>query len=207
MRKSKAVLYVHGKGGSASEADFYRPFFHHSPVIGLDYRADTPWEAKEELRSIAAAFIRKSEPFILIANSIGAYFSMLAFADDGMVEHAYFISPIVDMESLIRTMMTTAGVTETDLKEKKTVLTENGETLSWDYLHYVRTHPVRWDRPTSVLYGQNDFLVSFKTISAFSARTGADLTVMENGEHWFHTDEQMRFLARWIEETRSRTGC
>ena len=24
------------------------------------------------------------------------------------------------------------------------------------------------------------------------------LTVMENGEHWFHTEEQMKFLDEWI---------
>lgn len=28
---------------------------------------------------------------------------------------------------------------------------------------------------------------------------GASLTVMENGEHWFHTEEQMRFLDNWIQ--------
>jgi hypothetical protein len=26
----------------------------------------------------------------------------------------------------------------------------------------------------------------------------AELTVMEDGEHWFHTEEQMRFLDEWI---------
>ena len=26
----------------------------------------------------------------------------------------------------------------------------------------------------------------------------AELTVMEDGEHWFHTGEQMRFLDDWI---------
>ena len=26
------------------------------------------------------------------------------------------------------------------------------------------------------------------------------LTVMEGGEHWFHTEEQMRFLDEWIRE-------
>ena len=26
----------------------------------------------------------------------------------------------------------------------------------------------------------------------------ATLTVMEGGEHWFHTDEQMQFLNDWI---------
>ncbi|MDY2742875.1 MAG: alpha/beta hydrolase, partial [Eubacteriales bacterium] len=24
------------------------------------------------------------------------------------------------------------------------------------------------------------------------------LSIMKNGEHWFHTDEQMKFLDEWI---------
>ena len=27
---------------------------------------------------------------------------------------------------------------------------------------------------------------------------GAELTVMPEGEHWFHTPEQMRFLDAWL---------
>ncbi len=205
MQKSTVVLYVHGKGGSASEADFYQSLFPKASVIGLDYRSETPWEAKQEFQSLTAILLRESESAVLIANSIGAYFSMLALADHKKIGHTYFISPIVDMELLIRGRMALAGVTEDDLKEKKTVLTETGESLSWDYLQYVRDHPVRWSAPTSILYGQNDFLTSFETISDFAARTGADLTVMPDGEHWFHTDKQMRYLATWIKESRFRT--
>ena len=43
-----------------------------------------------------------------------------------------------------------------------------------------------------------DNLTSPETVSAFAARTGASLTVMPGGEHWFHTDGQMRFLGEWI---------
>ena len=42
------VIYVHGKGGSAAEAEHYRQLFPDSEVIGFDYHAQTPWEAKEE---------------------------------------------------------------------------------------------------------------------------------------------------------------
>ena len=35
---------------------------------------------------------------------------------------------------------------------------------------------------------------------AFAEKTGAGLTVMKNGEHWFHTAEQMAFLDRWAAE-------
>ena len=133
----------------------------------------------------------------LIANSIGAFFSMHA-GIDRMIRKAYFISPIVDMERLILNMMSWANVTEKKLEEKRVIATAFGEDLSWDYLCYVREHPVRWNAPTRILYGSRDNLTAYETVSAFAETYGAELTVMEDGEHWFHTDGQMRFLDDWI---------
>ncbi len=89
-------------------------------------------------------------------------------------------------------------MTEDKLKEKGMIHTSLGEDLSWDYLCYVREHPVKWSVPTAILYGKNDALTSYETISAFAKKHNAKLTVMENGEHWFHTEEQMQFLDNWI---------
>ena len=76
--------------------------------------------------------------------------------------------------------------------------TEFGEILSYEYLCWVRTHPVCWRIPTSILYGSEDNLQSLNTIKRFTSDSGADLTVFEKGEHWFHTKEQMEFLDKWI---------
>ena len=116
------------------------------------------------------------------------------------VERAFFISPIADMERLITDMMSWANVTESELKEKQEIVTPFGETLSWKYLCYVREHPIFWNVPTSILYASNDNLVSRKTIDAFIHTHQADLTVMENGEHWFHTEEQLVFLNTWMKQ-------
>ena len=78
------------------------------------------------------------------------------------------------------------------------IATAFGEDLSWDYLCYVREHPVRWTAPTRILYGRQDSLTAYETVSLFAEAHNAELTVMEDGEHWFHTDEQMRFLDDWI---------
>ena len=43
----KAVIYIHGKGGDAEEALHYKSLFSDCDVIGLDYTAQFPWEAKE----------------------------------------------------------------------------------------------------------------------------------------------------------------
>ena len=40
--------------------------------------------------------------------------------------------------------------------------------------------------------------MSPETIRDFAEVHNAVLTVMEGGEHWFHTQEQMRFLDEWI---------
>ena len=192
-----AVLYIHGKGGSAAECEHYRPLFPDCEVFGLDYRTFTPWETGPEIREAAEKLKDEYANIILIAGSIGAYFSMSA-GIGGMIREAYFISPIVDMERLIGGMMQWAGVTETELKSKGVIHTEFGEELSWEYLRYVRSHPISWDVPTQILYGINDNLTSYETIHAFAERHNAALTVMEGGEHWFHTEKQMQFLDDWI---------
>lgn len=191
------VLYVHGKGGSANEADFYRPLFPECDVVGLAYTAGTPWDAEKELRAAIEPLRGKYGNITLIANSIGAFFSMCAGLD-AFLHRAYFISPVADMERLITDMMQFANVTEQDLRERGEIVTPFGETLSWRYLQYVRTHPVRWNAPTYILYGENDALVPPETVKSFSDSHNARLTVMKNGEHWFHTEEQMRFLAAWL---------
>ena len=41
-------------------------------------------------------------------------------------------------------------------------------------------------------------MTSKETITAFAKETGASLTIMPDGEHWFHTEKQMKFLDQWI---------
>ncbi len=192
-----SILYVHGKGGSAAESEHYEPLFPGCEVTGLDYKTFTPWETGKEIRAAAEELNSRYDNVILIANSIGAFFSMNAGLN-GLVRRAFFISPIVDMEKLICDMMTWANVTEDELKARGVIPTAFGEDLSWDYLCYVRSHPLDWAVPTKILYGSGDNLTAPETVSAFAAAHGAPLTVMEGGEHWFHTEEQLRFLDDWI---------
>ena len=94
-----------------------------------------------------------------------------------------------------------AGLTDMidgTVARKTNTVSDFGEDLSWEYLCYVRSHPIQWNCPTAVLYGSRDDLTSYETISTFAEKHHADLTVMENGEHWFHTEEQMKFLDNWI---------
>lgn len=193
----KTVLYIYGKGGNAAESTHYEKFFPDCKVIGLEYKTFSPLETGKEIHEAVVSLITDAESIILIANSIGAFFSMNANLN-GLIEKAYFISPIVNMEKLICAMMNWENVTEAELEQRKIIPTDFGEELSWEYLCYVREHPLNWKVPTSILYGEKDNLTSLETIRAFAEKQGASLTVMKDGEHWFHTEEEMKFLDEWI---------
>ena len=128
---------------------------------------------------------------------------MLAFAAP---DRALLVSPILDMEGLILTMMGWAGVTEEQLRKQGEIATSFGQTLSWKYLRWAREHPAHdWTCPVRILYGSRDNMTSRRTMDEFVRRHGAKLTVMEGGEHWFHTEEQLQFLNAWILNGQTQT--
>lgn len=97
------------------------------------------------------------------------------------------------MEHLIEDMLNRVNITEAELRQKGTLVTVFGKILSWEYLSWVRAHPLNWNTPTHILYGSNDNLQSPEDIKVFASKINADITIMLDGEHWFHTPEQMRF--------------
>jgi len=98
-------------------------------------------------------------------------------------------------------MLRLAGVTEQELQEKGKIATDFGQTLSWDYLTWERQHPIQnWSCPTAVLYAGQDNMTSRQTVERFVTAHDAALSVMKNGEHWFHTPEQLAVLREWEQE-------
>ncbi len=195
----KAILFMHGKGGNAAEGNRYKAICQGYDIYGLDYQGTTPWDAKDEIIDQYDALAEKYDSIVIIAYSIGAFFTMNALQGRN-VEKALFVSPIVDMEKLINDMMMWANTNEAELEEKKEIPTDFGETLSWDYLCYARNNPIKWEVPTAVLYAGQDNLTSRQTVESFARNHNASLAVMENGEHWFHTDEQLEVLDNWVKK-------
>ena len=193
----KAILYLHGKNGSCLEAEQYRGACAGFDVIGVDYKDGPVWTVQDSIRGAYDAARGEYAAVSLLANSIGAYFAMHTLQSCPL-EKALFLSPVLDMERLILNMMGWAGVTEEELRERGEIPTEFGETLSWSYLRFVREHPIKWEVPTEILYGERDELISREMVDAFVRGHSAGLTVMRGGEHWFHTREQMRFVYEWI---------
>lgn len=195
--KNEVVLYIHGQGGNIAEARHYEGLFSGADIIGFDYVSEYPWDARIEFRDKIIELSLKYQKISVIANSIGAYFLMNADVSD-YIDKDFFISPVVDMESLIMKMMMWNGVSEEELKEKKVIHDNYGDDLSYEYLEYVRNNPVIWDVKTFILYGAKDNLQSKDVIDEFVDKHKAILTVFKNSEHYIHTDEEMQLLDEWI---------
>ena len=202
-------LYIHGKMGRKEEAahlaQIVCPKGYQVLSIDLPGHGErtgemerfVPWEAVPELQAVYGLARQRWKKISLYANSIGAYFSLLAF-QEAKLEKSLFVSPILDMEKLICDMMGWAGVTREQLKQAGEIPTAFGETLSWQYLSYAAEHrTTKWDSPTAILYAGQDHLTARETVDGFAQRFGCTLTVMENGEHWFHTEEQLAVLDTW----------
>lgn len=143
-------LFLHGQMGHKEEAEAFAKIVcpKGAQVLGIDLpghgarqgrdEALNPWTVVPELLAVMDWARVRWNSISLRANSIGAYFAMLALdAPDKVL----LVSPILDMERLILDMMGWANVTERELSEKGEIVTSFGQTLSWAYLCYVREHP------------------------------------------------------------------
>ncbi|MDP4152118.1 MAG: alpha/beta hydrolase [Bacillota bacterium] len=214
-KSDNIYIFVHGKMSCkeeaeefvalAAEKDFQVLSFdlpEHGERKNDDYPCDV-WNGIHDLNTIWNYVKKYWSNICLYANSLGAYFSLLAYSNYP-IKNCLFLSPILDMERLIQNMMKWFGVSEETLKDKKKVQTPMGEILDWDYYCYVREHPItKWDIPTAILYGVKDVLTERNVIDDFVKRFNADLTV-HNSEHYFHTEQQLSFLRHWEEKNISR---
>ena len=204
-------LYIHGKMGRKEEAAHLAEIVCHVgyQVLSIDLPGHgertgemerfVPWEVVPELQAVFGYARQRWEIISLYANSIGAYFSLLAFRA-AKLEKSLFVSPILDMDKLIRDMMGWAGVTREQLQQTGEIPTAFGETLSWEYLTYaIENRITKWDSPTAILYAAQDHLTARQTVDDFARQFGCAVTVMENGEHWFHTEEQLSVLDAWLQ--------
>ncbi|MGL4873035.1 MAG: alpha/beta hydrolase [Clostridium sp.] len=141
-----------------------------------------------------------SDDISVFGCSMGAYFSLLAYRDE-KIQKSLFLSPVVNMKRIITNMMTWFNISEDKLRVENEVLTPIGVMLYWDYYCYVIDNPINtWDKETSILYGAKDDLCEFEIIDDFIKKFNCNLDIMENGEHYFHTKEQLEFFSGWLKE-------
>lgn len=133
------------------------------------------------------------------ACSIGAYFSLLAYKDEDL-KQCLFLSPVVNMKIIIENMMLWSNTTEKELNEKQEIKTDFGQTLYWDYYLYVKENPItNWNKETYILYGNKDDMQNEDIIKNFSDNFNCKLTILKDGEHYFHTEKQLNCYKYWLD--------
>lgn len=84
-------------------------------------------------------------------------FQSVAYKNE-LIERAWFLSPVTDMERIIHNAINYCSITEKDFEEHQTITTPI-ETLYWKYYLYVKLHPiVSWKHPIYTLRGEKDAL-------------------------------------------------
>ncbi len=152
----------------------------------------------EELIKIREFAQKRATTISIFACSMGAYFTLLAYKDMPL-ERCLFLSPVLNMESIIQNMMTWFDVSEERLQNEQEIATPIGEVLYWDYYSYVKTNPILyWNAPTSILYGEKDELCEWEYVEAFAKKFQSRLEIVPNASHYFQTTEQLETYRNWL---------
>ena len=125
----------------------------------------------------------KSEKVFLFVHGLhGNKEEALAFAEVAVPKgyQALFVSPILDMKEFV----------------------DDLSTCEDDYYGWVINNPItHWDAPLFILRPEVDLFVSEEVGRDFISRHQCHITIMPDGEHWFHTAKQLAFLKEWEEST------
>lgn len=179
-KSEKIFLFVHGLHGRKEEAFAFAEVVVPKgyQVLGIDMSVEhKPWEVLPLLKDIRDYLFGNWKNVSIRANSIGSWFSLLAF-QDMKVEQALLVSPILDMKKFIELMPQRED----------------------DYYEWVVNHPItRWDASTYILRPEIDRIVGEEVGRDFISRHQCQVTLMPDGEHWFHTPEQLAFMKTWEE--------
>lgn len=177
-KSEKVFLFVHGLNGHKGEALAFAQVAVPKgyQVLGIDLPVDRkPWEVLPLLNEVLDYLYQNWEKVSVRANSIGSWFSLLAF-QDRKVEQVLFVSPLLDMKKFIEGM----------------------PSREEDYYQWVVEHPIdHWNSPTFILRPENDIVVSDSCGKEFIEQHPCEVIIMKHGEHWFHTPEQVAFMESW----------
>lgn len=215
--EEKTEIFIAVHGNMSSKADIPICIFAEE-VVPLGYqvlsfdlpehgdRKDKPTLFKVEncvsdLKKVFAFASSRTNAISLWANSIGAYFSFLAYKNERL-KQSLLLSPVVDMKRVIQNMMQWFAVTEEQLRRTKEVITPIGQILYWDYYQYVMENPImKWNTPTSILYGKKDELCEYDILASFCENFHCNLSISDSSEHYFHGEEDLAVYREWIRKS------
>lgn len=209
-RSEKVYIYARGQGGSKDDAELLASVVCEQgwQVISFDLSGHgqrrhkpascDPRRAILEFREILSYAKKRWKEIALFAVSLGAWLGLQSFRNEKLSD-CLLVSPILDMKYVISNIMCQAGVSEERLGQERMILTHVGQPLFWEYWSFVLNNPItKWETSSRILYAENDDMTPLCIVRNFAQKFDCDLNVMKNGEHWFHTPQQLDYLRSWI---------
>lgn len=210
---NEVYVYVHGRHSSKEDALCVAEVATKKglQVISFDFpehgdrKADNSKRfvienCVNELKEIIKYVNKRWEKINLFASSIGAYFSLVAYFSIEF-NKTLFISPVLDLEQVINDMMICCNVDIDKLEQEKEIDTPMGETLSWEYLQYVKRNKLnKWRGTIKIIIGDNDELTCIEIVRSFKKNFICEVEFIENGKHYNHSEEQNRQIINWIQK-------
>ena len=161
-QSDKVFLFVHGLHGRKEEARAFAEVVVPKgyQVLGINLPVERkPWEVLPLLNEIRDYLYQNWKSVSIRANSIGSWFSLLAFQGKKL-EQALFVSPLLDMRKFI----------------------EEQASREEDYYEWVIKNPItQWDVLTYILRPENDLVVSEAVGSDFISQHRCQVTIMPDG--------------------------
>lgn len=198
IKHDSCVVYIHGLFGNAKEAEFYSFLSNKYDVIGLDYKDGNPWEVKNQVISEFTKISARYKKIYVIANSMGVFYAY-RYLSSFKIEKAFFISPFVNMKTYIEFQMHKHSISRKQFEESKIIELPDKQVISYDFYQSLLIKD-NWKTKTYILYGEKDKVVDKDNVFNFASNHDVCLTIMKNGEHYFHTSSQLKFVKRWMSE-------
>ena len=214
-RSKRVYIYAHGQDGSKEDAELLASVVCEQgrQVISFDLpghgqRKREPISCESifydprhtvlEFREILSYAKKRRNEVALFAVSLGAWLGLQSFRNEKLSD-CFFVSPILDMKYVISNIMRQTGVSEELLKQERMILTPARQPFFWEYWSFVLNNPItKWETPSGILCAENDDMTPLCIVRNFAQKFDCDLSVMKNGEHWFHTPQQLDYLRKWI---------
>lgn len=148
--------------------------------------------AISDLKQVLEYADREFKNVNVFAVSYGAYISLQVFKERAV--KFIMLSPIVNMLELTYNLMKLNNVTEQELNAEKQI-SKNYQTFYLEDLKFVQKNPSGEVKGNGyIIYGSKDTLQNFSLIKDFSVRNNCKIFAMQNGEHFFHTKEQLNYF-------------
>ena len=212
--KSESVyIYVHGLYGKKEDAEEFSKIANKKGFQVLSFDLPGHGERRKNPEQVPEmpSFSKASADIEVIYNearsewkniyiysvSLGAYLSLETL--QGLeIKKALLVSPVVNMKNLIERMMKNSNITPEILKARKNIPELN---LSWDFYKFTLENEIKnWNYETEILYPERDNLTPRDEIEEFAKKFNCGLTILPNGEHYIHTEKDLKILRSWEKE-------